>query len=101
MSTESNQVARAILATGNIVLATHIRPDGDALGSLLGLADILEGMGKRVVCYLEEPVSPLYSFLPRRDQVETDLARVFAFVRDCGDDIMGICLDCGDLERLG
>ena len=101
MSTESNQVARAILATGNIELATHIRPDGDALGSLLGLADILEGMGKRVVCYLEEPVSPLYSFLPRRDQVETDLARVFAFVRDCGDDIMGICLDCGDLERLG
>lgn len=101
MTTVSNQAAQTISATGNIVLATHIRPDGDALGSLLGFADILEGMGKRVVCYLEEPVSDLYSFLPHRCQVETDLARVFAFVRECGDDIMGICLDCGDLERLG
>ncbi len=101
MSTTSKQIVQAILATGNFVLATHIRPDGDALGSLLGFADILEGMGKRVVCYLEEPVSGLYSFLPQRSQVETDLARVFAFVRECGDDIMGICLDCGDLERLG
>ena len=43
----------------------------------------------------------MYSFLPQRSQVETDLGRVFAFVRECGDDIMGICLDCGDLERLG
>jgi len=101
MSTVTKQVAQAISATGNIVLATHIRPDGDALGSLLGFAEILEGMGKRVVCYLEEPVSGLYSFLPQRSQVETDLARVFAFVRECGENIMGICLDCGDLERLG
>ena len=97
----SNQAARTISATGNIVLATHVRPDGDALGSLLGFADILEGMGKRVVCYLEEPVSDLYSFLPRRDQVATDLSQVLAFVSECGGDIMGICLDCGDLERLG
>ena len=101
MSTASKQIAQTISATGNIVLATHIRPDGDALGSLLALADILEGMGKRVVCYLEEPVSGLYSFLPHLSQVETDLARVFVFVRECGDDIMGICLDCGDIERLG
>ncbi len=101
MTTVSKQVAQTISATGNFVLATHVRPDGDALGSLLGFADILEGMGKRVVCYLEEPVSGLYSFLPHLSQVETDLAPVFAFVRECGDDIMGICLDCGDLERLG
>lgn len=97
----SNQVAQAVLATGNIVLATHIRPDGDALGSLLGFANILKGMGKRVMCYLEEPVSDLYSFLPVSDKVETDLTRVLAFVRECGADVMGICLDCGDLERLG
>ncbi len=101
MITKSNQVAQAVSAAGNIVLATHIRPDGDALGSLLGFAYILEGMGKRVVCYLEEPVSGLYSFLPRYSRVETDLARVFGFVRECGEDIMGISLDCGDLERLG
>jgi phosphoesterase RecJ-like protein len=97
----SKQAASAISATGNFVLATHVRPDGDALGSLLGFADILQGMGKRVVCYAEEPVSDLYGFLPHCDQVETDFDRVLSFVHDCGDDVMSICLDCGDFARLG
>ena len=100
-ATVSKQVAKAISAVGNIVLSTHVRPDGDALGSLFGFADILETMGKRALCYLEEPVPDMYRFLPRCDRVETDLAAVSAFVRACGDDIMGICLDCGDLSRLG
>jgi phosphoesterase RecJ-like protein len=68
---------------------------------MLGFARILEGMGKRVMCYLEEPVSDLYSFLPHCNQIETNLTRVMNFVRECGTDIMGICLDCGDIERLG
>jgi phosphoesterase RecJ-like protein len=89
------------MATGNIGLATHVRPDGDALGSLLGFADILKGMGKEVLCYLEEPISDRYAFLPCGDRVETDLGRVSDFVRNCGADVMGICLDCGDLSRLG
>ncbi len=97
----SREIVKALAGTENIVLATHIRPDGDALGSLLGLASILETMGKTVVCYLEEPVSELYDFLPHHGRVETDLDRVLEFVRSCGDDVMGICLDCGDLQRLG
>jgi phosphoesterase RecJ-like protein len=97
----SKQAASAISATGNFVLATHVRPDGDALGSLFGFADILQGMGKRVLCYADEPVSGLYGFLPHCDQVETDIDQVLRFVSECGDDVMSICLDCGDLARLG
>ncbi len=95
------QVAKAVQAVNNIVLATHIRPDGDAYGSLFGFADILTGMGKRVVCYLEEPVSDMYAFLPLTAQVETDFKAIQTFVDQSGDDIMGFCLDCGDLGRLG
>jgi phosphoesterase RecJ-like protein len=101
MSRVIDKAAQVVRATGNIVLATHIRPDGDALGSLLGLADILGGMGKQVVCYLEEPIPAMYAFLPHAVRVETDLSQVHAFVSECGDDIMFINLDCGDLERLG
>lgn len=95
------QVAKTVQAVGNIVLATHIRPDGDAYGSLFGFADILSGMGKQVICYLEEPVSALYGFLPCIARVETDFNSIQSFVDQSGDDIMGISLDCGDLGRLG
>jgi len=39
----------------SVVLTTHIKPDGDALGSLFGLADILQQMGKTVCCYCSAP----------------------------------------------
>jgi phosphoesterase RecJ-like protein len=97
----NKELVKAIQATNNIVLATHIRPDGDALGSLFGFADILASLGKRVVCYLEEPVPDLFTFLPVTARIETDLGRVLSFVDDCGKNIAGICLDCGDLSRLG
>ena len=96
--------AQAIASVRNFVLATHVRPDGDALGSMFGLAHILRMMGKEVLCYLEPPVGETYSFLvPQVPGVTraTDIAHVSAFVDQCGDDIMGISLDCGDLGRLG
>ena len=84
-----------------VVLITHIKPDGDALGSLFGLADILQGMGKKVFCYLEEEVPHLYGFLPGLEQVETTVEALDHFVQDAGGDILAIALDCGDMQRLG
>jgi phosphoesterase RecJ-like protein len=44
-------------AAENIILTSHIRPDCDALGSCLGMAGILETLGKkvRIVCGQEVP----------------------------------------------
>ncbi|MCI5222557.1 MAG: bifunctional oligoribonuclease/PAP phosphatase NrnA, partial [Candidatus Electrothrix sp. AR4] len=92
---------QAIEGVQNIVLATHVRPDGDALGSMFALADILKMMGKKVVCYLEQPVTGLYSFLRPEVTIEIDYDKVSAFIERCGTDIIGIALDCGDLTRLG
>jgi phosphoesterase RecJ-like protein len=94
-------IAQAAQAAGNFVLATHIRPDGDALGSLFGLARILGQLGKQAVCYLEEPPPELHSALGSGVRVETDIERILAFAQSCGSNIMGICLDCGDMARLG
>ena len=94
-------VLAALQAKGHVLLTTHFNPDGDALGSLLGMTEILEGMNKQVLSYLEEPVSPLYRFLPGCAQIQTDIAKVRDFVTQAKDDLLTICLDCGDEKRLG
>ena len=101
MNSPEQTVLQAVRDKGHILLATHFNPDGDALGSLLGLAEILEGMGKNVLRYLEEPVSVLYRFLPGCGQIQTDMAKVRRFVAQAGDDFLALCLDTGDAYRLG
>ena len=100
-SNPEQAVFEAVRDKGHILLATHCNPDGDALGSLLGLAEILEGLGKRVLRYLEEPVSHLYRFLPGCGQIQTDMAKVREFVAQAQGDFLTVCLDCGDVCRLG
>jgi len=46
-----------------IVITTHARADGDAIGSVAGLQRVLRGMGKEVAGYLHEVPSPKYAFL--------------------------------------
>ncbi len=96
-----DEICRVVKEMDNFVLITHVHPDGDALGSLLGLADILESLGKRVISYLEEPVSYLYEFLPGCTRACTDLSQLQAFVEECEGRLAFISLDCGDSDRMG
>ncbi|NNK94730.1 MAG: bifunctional oligoribonuclease/PAP phosphatase NrnA [Desulfobacterales bacterium] len=95
------KILQIIREKDNFVLLTHIHPDGDALGSLLGLADILDGMGKRVFAYLDEPVSHLYSFLPDCNRINTSYSKLNRFLGEAGPDIAAIAIDCGEADRLG
>ncbi len=95
------KIIESFQAVRNVVLFTHTRPDGDALGSLLGFAAILEGLGKNVFCFLEEEVPYLYGFLPGREKVSTAVADLRTFVKLGGGDIVVAALDCGDVGRLG
>lgn len=85
----------------NVVLLTHVYPDGDAIGSMLGLAWILEKLGKRVFCFMEEPVSPLYTFLPGSEKIQSSFDALCRFVQKSDDDIVTIAMDAGDSSRLG
>lgn len=89
-----NEIVKAIQTAETILVATHVFPDGDALGSQLGLSNILEGMGKKVIRYSEEPASYLYDFLPDCDKLIGELPDLSQV--DCA-----IVLDCGDRYRLG
>lgn len=88
----------------HVVLATHVHPDGDALGSLFGLGEILEGQGKKVFRYLDESISHLYDFLPTVSLASTDLDAAVQFAKQAataGENVVAVALDCGDDERLG
>ncbi len=89
-----SNIVETIKGSDTILLATHVFPDGDALGSLIGLGDILESMGKKVVYYAEEEVTYLYDFLPCCEKITTS-------VPDVGQVDCVISLDCGDKLRLG
>lgn len=95
------EISRIIRNTDNFVLMTHLHPDGDALGSLFALADILESQGKKVFRYLEDPLSHLYEFLPGSHLGQADLAALQTFVAGANGNIAAISLDCGDCDRLG
>ncbi len=99
--TISDEILRIIGEKDNFVLLTHVHPDGDALGSLLGLADILDGLGKRVFAYLDEPVSHIYDFLPGCSRVSNSQAELRQFLDEAGPDIAAIALDSGEADRLG
>ncbi len=93
-------LGESIRTARRVVLATHVSPDGDAYGSVFALATILEQEGKEVVCYFDEPVSPLYAFLPLPSRIVTDIAEVADF--RCGDAAsVTVALDTGDSARLG
>ncbi|MDR0477849.1 MAG: bifunctional oligoribonuclease/PAP phosphatase NrnA [Desulfobulbaceae bacterium] len=85
-----------------VVLLTHVRPDGDALGSAFALRDILEGIGKETLVFLEEPVSFLYAFMPGSGRVCTDIDEVKKFTSNCSaGSLLLVALDVGDKDRLG
>ena len=59
-----SQITAALHQADNLLIACHVFPDADALGSQLALGEILESLGKKVFYYSEELVSPMFEFLP-------------------------------------
>ncbi|MFN2355420.1 MAG: bifunctional oligoribonuclease/PAP phosphatase NrnA [Desulfopila sp.] len=94
------QFCNAVQNARSVVLFTHVHPDGDALGSLLGMAGILESLNKKVFCYLEEAVPYIYSFLPGKERVNTSLSDLADFTEK-NTEVIALSLDCGDCGRLG
>jgi len=51
------------------VLTSHIRPDCDAIGSEIGMAGVLEGLGKQVMIVNGHPTPPTLSFLDPKQNI--------------------------------
>lgn len=89
-----NEVLKVLGQAKRVLVATHIFPDGDALGSQLALASSLAAIGKDVLIYSEEKVSHLYDFMPGCEKLQSSLPDPAQY--DCV-----VAVDCADQKRLG
>ena len=79
----------------SVALGGHVRPDGDCVGSCMGLYHYLREQYPDICTdvYLEE-VPEAYSIIKGTDEVKTQ-------IDDSAVYDLFICLDCGDVQRLG
>jgi phosphoesterase RecJ-like protein len=68
-----DSAVRLVRGGQRFLLTCHVMPDADALGSMLGLAEVLRNLGKDVVLYNRDPVPPQLRFLPGSDHVTSSL----------------------------
>lgn len=61
---KARELKRLISESEKIVLTCHVRPDGDAIGSTLGLWHLLRGLGKETVVVVPDKAPASLSFLP-------------------------------------
>jgi len=76
-------------------ILAHLRPDGDAFGSILGLAHTLRERGAQPQVFVEGGIISMYQFLPGSELVQ-DLPASLPENTDCL-----IALDTSTRERLG
>lgn len=68
MELDWSPLADLINSNTRFLLTTHVRPDGDALGSEVGLAGLLEQRGKDVRLVNSSPTPPRYDYLAPRSK---------------------------------
>ena len=56
-----------------ILVVTHVSPDGDAIGSLLGMGNALQALGKTVDLAVDDGVPEFVNFLPGAEMVKSKL----------------------------
>jgi phosphoesterase RecJ-like protein len=94
-ATAIERVAAEIRSRERFLLTAHEGPDGDALGSLLGMHNLLTQLGKDSVMFMAAKEFPLpieYRFLPLEEVFHEPPA-------DMADRTV-IFLDCGNIDRM-
>jgi len=88
------EIASKVMDKDDFLLVGHKAPDGDCIGSMLGLYLGLLAMGKRVRMLLSDPVPPVYHYLSAVEQVELP-GEIGSIPKNL------IFLDCSDEQRVG
>jgi phosphoesterase RecJ-like protein len=86
---------QAVYDAETILVVSHVNPDGDAVGSLLGLANAFRQMGKQVTTAIDDGVPAYLQFLPHAEDVYPSLQD-----ENMHWDLM-VSTDASDEERTG
>jgi phosphoesterase RecJ-like protein len=74
------------------LIFSHMRPDGDAIGSIVGLGLVLQKAGKNPCLVLEDGLPAKYRFIKGSELISKKPAESHDLI---------VVLDCSDLRRLG
>jgi len=86
------QIREHVRDARRILLISHVAPDGDAIGSLLGLGLLLREQGKDLTLACEDTVPEVYTWLPDSAEIVRQGNGPYDLI---------ISLDCSDVRRLG
>ncbi len=95
MTEKIRKILKVIDNHERFLVTTHVRPDGDAIGSLLAMGEVLEQKGKKVVFYCQDELLPWQKTLPGAEKIGHSLPQNAEKFE------VGIVLDCGELSRIG
>lgn len=88
------EIIEAINKGQSFLVTSHVRLDGDALGSELALYLMLRDLGKKAVIYNQDDTPEHYRFLPAAENIVHEPGDIEQY-----DSIF--VLDCSELERVG
>jgi len=77
----------------SFLITSHARPDGDAIGSAVGLMHLLEALGKDVQVAFADPIPLIYGYLPGVQRITHTLPATPPEA--------AILLECDSVERSG
>src|SRR5688572_14645480 len=86
------EIKSRLAAANRIVIASHVRPDGDAIGSLLGLGLALRDAGKSVQMVLVDGAPFSFKYLEGSELITRE---------PNADRDTFITVDCADFKRTG
>lgn len=92
MTDLNTAIREKIQAAHRILILSHIRPDGDAIGSMLALGLALQDAGKQVQMVLSDGLPAAFKHLPGAEQIRSQAEGEFDLV---------ITVDCSDAARTG
>ena len=87
---ELDNIVEAIHKANSIVVFAHVSPDGDAIGSVLGMYLALQQL-KKDVCVVADDYSRCFNFLPMVNSIKKEVDEVYD---------LAISLDCATRARL-
>jgi phosphoesterase RecJ-like protein len=95
---EACKLVEVLKKAKSVIIIAHVGPDGDTLGSMLALKDILTQLGtiNKIDAVMSGKVPDIYHFLPYNSEVKTSDDKSLYQNYD-----VGITVDCGSIDRLG
>lgn len=88
------QIIQQLKNSRSVLIASHVNPDGDAIGSLLAMGLALDALNIKATLYNESDISAVYRFLPEINRIQNQISRVHAYET-------AVILDCSNLDRIG